>query len=225
MPGLSKYVFLFLVYLNPWYSVMAQVEMPLINPSFEGEPQQGSSGSREPYSELSFDGWFNWFPLDLHSPTDVHGAKTNFYNINAKPFDGESYLSMIVRDKGTWECIGQLLVTPLMSGTYYEFSAYLCRDSMFIARLTPNFEVIKGTERSYRNPTQLRIWGSEYQGEFDELLAESGPILNEEWKEYKFDLFPSQTHKCLVLEAYYVSDEAEPVNGHFLIDNAKLLKY
>ncbi|HLF65754.1 MAG TPA: hypothetical protein VI603_18480 [Saprospiraceae bacterium] len=200
-----------------FHIAMGQVEVPLVNGSFEGTPTMGTYPNG---LKLTIAGWQNWSPFELKSPPDIHGAHTNYWNVQRFPFHGETYVGLVIREDETWECIAQSLQEPLEEGGHYSILMYTCRDSMYKSRLTPTGEIL-----NFSNPAQIRIWGSEHVKEFGELLAESGTVEHTKWQKQTFDLFPSKTYKYIILQAYYPSEDELAMNGHVLIDNAKLWKY
>lgn len=185
----------------------AQVVMTLINPSFEGIALIGESSKR---MKSPLEGWQVWCLFESKSTPDIHGHFTNFWNTGTQPFHGETFVGLVAREDSTWECLGQYLEEPLQAEGTYALSITVCQDPGFLG---------------FMNPTVIRIWGTNEEYGFEELLATSEPVINPKWKEYTFDLLPSKSYQYLIIQAYYPADSIVPTSGHVLIDNARLVKY
>lgn len=64
----------------------------------------------------------------------------------------------------------------------------------------------------------MMIWGGNFFCDKAELLGESPPVNNIEWKQYKFLFHPQKTHKYITIEAFYKTPILESYNGHILVD-------
>lgn len=223
---MNKPIRLSLIILVVFFSINSgsgQTEIPLVNPSFEGEPRRSVALSN---GFFLVDGWIDWvlFPAqngpDIHG-IDIHGIASEFWNVLTVPYDGESFVGLVTREDETWECIGQKLPSPLRKLRSYDLVLYLCQDPHF-ASITKSSHV---EPMLFNSPAVVRIWGSNGVGNLDELLTESHPIMHEEWRKYNLFLQPQDDYTYLVIEAFYPLDYHGPTNGHVLIDNAKLLQY
>jgi len=195
------YTILFLLFLSS--TTFAQNEIYLANPSFEDRAGVGNA----PMS------WFDCgFPGE--SPPDVHSADSNFFDVNQKPSDGETYLGMVTRDNDTWESVSQRLSKPLVANRTYQFEIDICKAPVYlsISRKTNNTE-------TYTTPIQLRVWGGSGYCNKLELLAHSSVIKNTKWITYTLTLKPTQKITYLVLEAHYSTPVLFPTNGNILLDN------
>ncbi len=173
----------------------------LANPSFEDLPL----ASRPPA------GWYDCgFPEE--SPPDTQPGA---FEVDKPPYDGQSYLGMVVRDNDTWESVSQRLSRPLEPGKCYEFTLYMARSMIYVSQSRLNNQ-----QANYTTPAKLRIWGGAGFCNKAELLAESNLVINERWLQYNFRFEPKQYHTFIVLEAYYKTPTLFPYNGHILIDNA-----
>lgn len=183
----------------------------LINPSFEDTPKQSSPPT----------GWtdcgFQW-----ESPPDVHPG--NYWEVDTKPHHGKSYLGMVVRNNGTWECISQMLLFSMDAGHCYEFSIYLAMSGHYLSGITNRSQLPRVTRSdstyNFSTPAIIRIWGGDSVCERKEMLEQSNPIDHQDWKKYKFTFRPKSTLRYIVLEAYYSTNKSTPYNGNILLDNA-----
>lgn len=201
------YFFIFLVFLscNSTKTIIDNTDKnngqytSFKNPSFEDEP----SSSHTPK------GWENCGFLG-ESPPDVQPTST--FKVNNKPYDGKTYLGLVVRDVGTYESIFQKLSEPLKRDSTYTFSAYICRSTIYesLSQLTKR-------KTYYNRACILRIWGCLSDCQNGELLAVSKPITNSDWEKYNFKLKPTRQWRYLKLEAYY--NGSDVYNGNILIDN------
>ena len=121
----------------------------LSNPSFEDIPRQGHPPR----------GWYDCgFPGE--TPVDVHPAAisaedtANFFGVDNRPHDGNTYLGMVVRDNDTYEAVSQRFTSGrLEAGTCYTFSVYLARETgYFSASKANDLRTV-----NYDTPTKLRI--------------------------------------------------------------------
>lgn len=181
----------------------------IINSSFEDQP----SCCKTP------NGWLNC-GLKSESPTDIHsGFKINgklLFGVNSKPFDGRTYLGMVVRKNNTYEKVGQKLLTPLLQGSCYSFSIYLAKSVDYnngFTKKSDSFELFDGS-------TILRIWGGNSYCNQKEKLAESVLVNNTEWKKFEFKFIPKNSIDYIIFEAYYDTTIIFPYNGNLLMDKA-----
>ena len=181
----------------------------LTNPSFEGFPRQGKAPS----------GWKDCgFPNE--SPPDVQpNPDTNapFFEVTKAPFDGETYLGMVTRDNETWESVSQKLISPLLPFKVYELKITLTRSPKYVSQSRTTYR-----KANYITPVVFRIWGGDGYCHDSELLATSGPIISTDWQTYYFPIIPSAPYEFIKLEVYYPPGTVSPVNGHILLDDAKL---
>lgn len=180
----------------------------LINPSFEGIPQEGSLNGHMP------DGWHDCgFPGE--SNPDVHPKENSMFGVTTKAADGDTYLGMVVRDNDTYERVGQKLSAPLQAGTRYKFSIQLARSQKYESASKKTRQLV-----NFTTPCVLRIWGGNAPCERLEKLAESDAVSNTHWVSTDFVLQPSANYTYLILEAFYKIPISFPYNGNLLLDNA-----
>jgi outer membrane protein OmpA-like peptidoglycan-associated protein len=194
------------------FSVGAQ-EMEVItltNPSFEGNPRRG-------VDIFYLEGWRDCGAIYFgnETPPDIHPDNMAWQN-SAPPEDGNTYLGMVVRDNDSWESVTQRLSTAIQGGQCYSFSVSMMRSSRYVSPTRLNIDKIE----NYQEPAVLRIWGGSGFCNQRELLAESTPVDNQEWKTFSFEFRPTQNHRYFTIEAFYKTPILFPYNGHILVDNA-----
>ncbi len=153
--------------------------------------------------------------FDSETPPDIQPGS---FGVIKPPYDGDTYLGMVVRDNRTWEIISQKLRNPMEIGNCYEFRIHLCQSGLYMSgsRMT-NEEV------NYVSPCILRIWGGNRRCDKQQLLAESDPVTNKDWEEYRFSFQPLKSWKYFLIEVSYIPDIDFPYAGHILLDNASSL--
>lgn len=213
--------------LSGWNLLTAQTEVPLKNPSFEDTPRAGGGNYtfKVPLEKpvlLPIKDWFDfrsiYFPM--HTPPDIHGAETYFWNVTTRPYHGESFLGLVTRPNRSYEGVSQQLEIPLHAGKRYLMKVYLCHDIGYTSPLQkPGAREAVATR--FDTPVVLRIGGSNSTG-VGEILSQSDPIDHPEWREYIFDLSPTETFRFIYIEAYFANDQ-EPVAGNVLVDHMKLV--
>jgi hypothetical protein len=191
------FVFLFAFCL----SLPAQTYIVLENPSFEANFGIGT----EP------DAWMSCV-FENETPVDIHPNSRTYFNVQQKAFHGDNFLSMVVRERDTWESLGARLVQPLQAGKmhYFQLAASKARSFESFLRDSPDKVLFSASVR-------LRLWGGKDECSFDELLAVSAPIDHNDWKLYSFAFRPAESYDYFYLEAYFADDQY-PENGNVLID-------
>lgn len=212
--------------LMTFLSGNAQVTIELENPSFEGVPHQGQSnlggqlntisGSVNPFQPIR--GWTDC-GFKTETPPDLHGANTDFFGVNRTPQDGASFLGMVVRYNDSWERISQKLSRPLEAGKCYKMSVYLARDLSYKSPTRDNQQY----EEDFTKPCVLKIHGGNGFCAAHELLAESVPIRNSEWRRYDFIFKPKKSWLFIEFEAFYQTPTLFPYNGNILLDNVSAI--
>ncbi len=180
----------------------------LSNSSFEDIPRQSNPPR----------GWYDC-GFSSESPVDVHPSMDTaaFFGVDARPFDGNTYLGMVVRDNDTYEAVSQRLIGgPLRAGKCYTFSIYLSRETKYMSQSRR----VKDSVVNYSTPAKLRIFGGTSYCNRGEVIAESAPVKNSEWLQYNFRFEPKRDHAFIVLEAYYKTPVLFPYNGNILVDAA-----
>ena len=184
----------------------------LSNASFEDVPRQGHPPAR----------WYDC-GFSAESPVDVHPASMSpvptepYFGVDARAFDGNTYLGMVVRDNETYEAVSQrLLGGPLRAGKCYTFSIYMARETRYLSQS----RTVEDSLVNYKTPAKLRIFGGMSYCNRGEVLAESSVVANEEWLQYNFRFEPKRDHNYIVLEAYYKTPVLFPYNGNLLLDAA-----
>ena len=187
----------------------------LVNPSFEDVPKQSSPPLG--WADCGFTG---------ESAPDVHPS--NFWEVSKPAQNGKTYVGLVVRNNDTWERISQMLESPLQGGQCYNFSIYISSSENYKSRTNvANAGVIKLQSDSIFNfniPAVLRIWAGNISCGRSELLAESPPVDNFEWKRYDFRLKPKSNYNYIMFEAFFKTPVLFPYNGNILLDHASSLQ-
>jgi outer membrane protein OmpA-like peptidoglycan-associated protein len=188
----------------------SQDTIPLRNGSFEDIPHAGgglSKGIRD---------WFDCgrinFPLE--SAPDIHPG--GFWQNDNPPYQGNTYLGMVVRDNESWESVSQRLAGTLEADQCYDFSIALMKSNIYKS-LRKETDI---DSSNFLTPIVLRIWGGNSYCNQRVLLGESNPIDNKSWKVYNFEFNPNISVNYITFEAFYKTPTLFPYNGHLLIDAA-----
>lgn len=180
-------------------------QIALENPSFEDAPAADKTPK----------GWINCGFVS-ESPTDIQPGQ---FEVTLPAMDGKTYVGMVIRERRTFESLGQKLKTPLFKDSTYVLTAGVAHSEKytFTSRAT-------GIPENFTGIARLRIWGgTESNCSRVELLAESPLIDNQQWKTVELKFKPQKhDYPYLILEAYYDSPEGDPYNGNLLIDNCNL---
>jgi outer membrane protein OmpA-like peptidoglycan-associated protein len=178
------------------------VIIKLDNPSFEDFP--GAAHTPQGWFDCGFAG---------ESAPDVQPSGS--FSVNKPAFHGSTYLGMVVRDNNTWEAIGQRLKSPLLKGVTYTFSLNASRSELYMSK-----SQLTGKDANYITPATVRIWaGSGYCAK-EEMLDETEPVSEGNWKKFTFKFTPKMTLNYFMIEAFYKVPTLFPYNGNVLIDNA-----
>lgn len=182
-------------------SVIAQTTPILLkNPSLEDFARR----SKPPIE------WYFCGPSG-ESPPDVHPCGS--FEVNQKPYHGNTFIGMVVRDNNSWESIGQQLSQPLQAGQCYRFSFYASRSGQYVSYSREAQRVV-----NFNTPSIIRIWGGDQYCSHLELLAESPPIVSIHWEVHAFEFTPSEDHSHFIIEAYYQENLPQPYPGNVLLD-------
>ncbi len=197
---LNKY-FLLLITCSLFSISYAQEMIKIKNPSFEVETRYGS----RVYNFQNLEGWSDC-GFSGESPPDLASAQIG-------PYEGDTYLLMVIRDNDTWEAIGQELAGPLKKNNTYTFSVQLALLERLEAKSRTTKEYV-----SFVQPAILRIYGGTLACQRDQLLAQTVAIDHYDWFEYEFVFRPEKDVEHLLIEAYYADPEAQPYNGNLILD-------
>lgn len=203
MKALFQTAFLLLFFsLKGWGQEVIHIQ----NSSFEDTPKTGEA----PYS------WYDCGGT-RETPPDVQPGS---YGVDLEPYDGKTYLGMVVRDDETWEAVCHQLPLRLSKDSIYELRIFLARSEQYLS-----VSKLTGQEANYTTPVKLQIWGGTKFCDKYELLAVSPLINNSEWEEYILELSPKRNiYNYITLEAYYKTPVFEAYNGNILLDKCSLTK-
>jgi outer membrane protein OmpA-like peptidoglycan-associated protein len=177
------------------------VTIKLDNPSFEDYP--GAAHTPQGWFDCGFAG---------ESAPDVQPSGT--FSVNKPAFHGSTYIGMVVRDNNTWEAIGQRLKSPLLKGVTYTFSLYAARSELYMSK-----SQLTGKDANYITPATVRVWGGMGYCAKEEMLDETEPVSEGNWK-FTFKFTPKTTLHYFMIEGFYKVPTLFPYNGNVLVDNA-----
>ena len=147
------------------------------------------------------------------TPPDVHSINTRHYKVNHAPQIGKNYIGLVVRSNFTYESIHQKLKNPLQKGKIYKMEMYAAMSDTFKSHDSKTTKLV-----SFTTPAIIRIWGVKNKCETLELLFESQPINNTEWKKLDIEFSPKMNHERILIEAFYDKMITDPYNGNVLLD-------
>lgn len=147
------------------------------------------------------------------TPPDIHSKNTRHYKVNHQPKHGRNYIGLVVRSNFTYESIYQYLKQPLLKDKQYQMEMYVAMSETFRSS-----DALTGKSALFNQPAVIRIWGIGSKCETLELLYESEPINNTEWKKLTMDFAPKITHEFFMIEAFYDRMIDDPYNGNVLLD-------
>lgn len=113
-------LFLLLLIQLPFYA-LAQQNIYLSNPSFEGEP----SDAVVPV---------NWFACEPGTTPDI---LPGFWGVYNEPNEGDTFMGLITRPDGSFESIGQRLAKPFKAGECYGFAIDLAHSKTYAGYVHP----------------------------------------------------------------------------------------
>ena len=182
----------------------AQDTIRLQNPSFEDEPQH----SLPPRG---------WEDRGFHGESPPDTQPSGDFGVTQKPFHGQSYLGMVVRDNDTWECVAQEIDQPLQKDSCYQLGLRASQSPYYVS-----ISRVTGKEVNFNQPCRLRLWGARKKGgKGYELLAETPPVDHPDWQRYTLSFTPTMDITYIYLEAYYSSDGVGAYNGNVLVDKVE----
>jgi len=197
-------LYVIVLLLFPLYT-FAQI-VPITNPSFEDVGRHSHVPS----------GWYDCgFPGD--SPPDTHPDPASTFQVSQMPYDGNTYLGMVVRDDGTWEAVSQKLPEVLNSDTCYTLFIMAARSLSYVSSSKVTME-----RANYVTPVIIRIYGGFDYCDRNEVLAETKPVTNTRWLEYELTFKPVADFTHIIIEANYATPTLFPYNGNVLIDDIQL---
>ena len=141
-----------------------------------------------------------WHACDELTTPDI---LPGFWGVLTEAFEGETYMGLITRADGTYEQVGHRLKSPLKPNECFSMSLYLAHSS---------------TYAGYNLPIKLRIWGGKSRCAKSQLLADTGPIKNEDWEKFTFNFFTNEEFHYLIFEAQVMDGIYFSYNGNVLID-------
>ncbi|KAA3631972.1 MAG: hypothetical protein DWQ02_15465 [Bacteroidetes bacterium] len=190
---MGKHTFTFsLIFVINLLAISLFGQSKLLNPSFEGEPQDATV----PVA---------WHPCALGTTPDI---LPGVWGVYSEPSEGDTFVGLITREDGSYESIGQRLISPLKKNECYQFSVDLAHSK---------------TYSGYNKPIKLRIWGGNTKCEKRQLILETDFVNHSAWKTYKIKFSTEEELRYLIFEAHY-KDGSFSRRGNILIDNVTNIK-
>ncbi len=140
-----------------------------------------------------------WFPCQEGTTPDI---LPGFWGVYHEAAEGDTFLGLITREDGTWESIGQRFSQPLQANECYGFSLQLAHSPAYAG---------------YSEPVILRIWGGENRCGKTQLLLETEPIEEEEWRTHTLAFATKSKLHYILIEAFF-PQTGQAVRGNVLID-------
>lgn len=199
---------LLILFLFALYAISAtgQNENLIRNPSFDGVPAPGSTPAK-------------WFDCGFEGETPVDIQPDQTFGVNTLPFDGYSYLGMVVRDNSTWEAVSQRLKMPLIPGKTYYVSMALAQAKRYES---PSRLRGDGVILNYDTPVRCFLWGGIGGCAREELLVATSPIGHQDWQVYQFLIQPNDTLEGITIAAMHDPLYPKISNGNLLLDAVQL---
>jgi outer membrane protein OmpA-like peptidoglycan-associated protein len=203
--NIMRFLLFFLFYSASLNVLCAQAykTYSLVNPSFEGTPNSGTT----------LTGWIDC-GFSSQSPVDIQPGK---FKVTIPPKYGKTYMGMVVRSNDTWERVSQRLSFTMYAGDKYTMSAYLALSQNYISPENKD-TTSKEKQTNHNAPCKLRIWGGNNYCDRAELLSETQVVTHNDWRLYNFSFFPKSDYNFIILEAYYKTPVLIPYNGNILVD-------
>lgn len=146
-----------------------------------------------------------WLPCEEGTTPDI---LPGFWGVYREASEGDTFLGLITRADGTWESITQRLDKTLNKDECFKFSVDLARSP---------------TYNQYNRLIKLRVWGSSYKCDKDQLLLETAIIDHTFWKTYEVNFYAEKPINYIIFEAFY--DEGSYQHpGNILLDNLSSIK-
>src|SRR5687768_1852461 len=155
-------LFTFIICFVCSFSVRSQGVITLVNPSFEDLPRKGAPGMP------AIRGWHDCgltsFPAE--SPPDIHPVPSYAWEVSKTPYDGATFLGMVVRYNDSYESLSQALSSPLQGGSCYSFSAFIAKSELYKSATNRS-----ETPENFDRPAVFQIWGGNSFCDKAELLG------------------------------------------------------
>lgn len=172
----------------------------LQNPSFEGIPSKGTVPSK----------WLDC-GSSSESPPDI---QPNTFGVTKAAHQGNTYMGLVVRDNDTREAVGQRLTAPILGGTCYKFSIWLCRSEFYLSKSSIN----KEQDANYSSAARFNVYaGNDYCQKL-QLIGVVDEVKNTEWQEYFFEFKANADYRFVTIEANHKKLSLFPYNGNVLVD-------
>lgn len=156
-----------------------------------------------------------------YTPPNLHSSKleNNIFDVKTIAFEGQQFVSLVVRKDQSLECIGQRLQSILQKDSIYSLDLQLNFSETFNSRTDLNSK----NETSFSMAADLEIYAINPSGQYI-LLDVYTDINNPTWKNYNTTFKASENFVALEFRTYFQFDQLLPYNGHLLIDQVRLCR-
>lgn len=182
----------------------------LTNPSFE----EGIDGPSRLAANWENCGNKGYTPPDLHDSSD----NKHYFKVRNKASHGDKFISLVIREDQSTECIYQELRVPLIPNNHYLFQLDLCKSEQF----RPLKDLNGSEEISFDSGTDLELYGITASGE-KHLLHVFSDIQKLSWTTLSYTFKATREYTSISLSPFYQFHRLLPYNGHVLIDNLILV--
>jgi len=184
MNNYIKHIYIFSFFICCFYTSDCQIVID--NGSFEGIPADATMPA-------------GWFAGSKGTTPDILPGYWGVYN---EPEDGESYVGIITRQDGSYECLSQRVPSAMEAELCYSMSLFLAFSDNYTG---------------YNTPIKLKIWIGSSKNAKEQLVFTSPTVKSEEWKKFLFEFIPDKDMYYIMFEAY--NDDGDTAHkGNILID-------
>lgn len=187
----------------------------LRNGGMEDVPTPGAVGGRV-VREWVDCGKINESAPDIQPSPDFRQL---YFEVDIAPYEGSTYLGMVVRENETYEGLSQGVRAILEPDKTYVFKVALARSPQYISDARSG---VPGEKTDHHRACVFQLWGGTTYCQERELLAESIPIEHTNWEEYEFIFQPNEIYDFVSINVFWVPPFLMPYNGNLLVDDCFL---
>lgn len=196
------------------FSISSYSQIDLDNPSFEFEIESEFESTAGIYPD-------GWMQLEHNSSPDILPGSWGVYD---DAYDKETYIGLVSREDGSTESIGQGLHNHLKKDSCYTITVAIATSLQYTGyNKSINKLAILGIHKPFEIKFQENL---DYSPANYELLAESPPITNNEWKEFEFEFTPTEDFNFILFKLFInnMPDINIERKGNLLLDKVGLIE-
>jgi len=190
------------------------VDLFVRNSSFE--VQNNEVNFPEFDSKFWYDCGAEEFPQE--TPPEIRNAESGMWGFSSKATEGNNYILMVTRRNGSKESISQRLNTRLKKNSCYEFYLDLKTAESFWSGSRDHMGDVDDLQLSYTDEACLHISLSNYLCNENQVIFESEPVENINWKSNKVLFKAEENFKFIKFSADQCGYN-DIGNGNLLLDN------